>query len=612
MIAESNKKLWRPTAAGAAPIGTFIGTKNAEPVCVDPIVAQNEDEFVEREYEHARAILSSPLRPRSVSPGGSMSSGDESLQWMPTTAAAVGSGALSRSPSASPPPPPRQRDDRPSSPPTSSVPLPKNHRPMFAHVVEDSAMPISVAAARTSSSDWDDPSPPAHTPAAAASAAAVSPDGRTGDKGAYMEGQQSPLSRQLTRASTFTVVVTAEDAHRATLEALNRFESLVKPLTDEQYLRSIRREEGVVEAKKKRRKKKKPRSADAEPRQANEQLTQRLKPVNLEAILLSKDNRTMSYMESFSEAPPKLPRRMSSLYLNSMQEEVLKPIEEVTTERVEQIWMKKVRYTLSDDKRVINRSSSNLGRSKANKFEQLADDNADAARVVADNKRILSRQTFGTCRVEDLLQLREAFLDIVRSNLLKEAQMSLKQHSDEPIPDFSGVSFNVGQYVGLFDLMSCKYISARKGHKYQMKKYVESMELSGKIKEFINMSTIIKQLFPLMPVSDHRDCLKYFTLKENMVVEEEDTEPSMTVEELRKLREMFDFFDSDRSGFVDPKEIMDKMKRNDVMNVNDTEDSYNNKDVEDNHIIKLIQAVDEDENAELDFDEFCKLFRGAF
>ena len=48
-------------------------------------------------------------------------------------------------------------------------------------------------------------------------------------------------------------------------------------------------------------------------------------------------------------------------------------------------------------------------------------------------------------------------------------------------------------------------------------------------------------------------------------------------------------------------------------NIMNSEDSFREgAKVGDSHLFKLIQAVDEDDNAELDFDEFCKLFRGAF
>ena len=153
----------------------------------------------------------------------------------------------------------------------------------------------------------------------------------------------------------------------------------------------------------------------------------------------------------------------------------------------------------------------------------------------------------------------------------------------------------------------------RKNYKYQLNKYVEAMEARGKIKEFFDMSTILMQLFPLMPSSDRRDCLKYFLYKENIILKD-DKLPPLTDDELKTLRDMFNFFDQDGSGFVDTKEILAQVHSGDTtkLSVLDSEFEETEKDVDKAAVSKLISSVDDDENAELDFSEFCKLFRGAF
>ena len=72
----------------------------------------------------------------------------------------------------------------------------------------------------------------------------------------------------------------------------------------------------------------------------------------------------------------------------------------------------------------------------------------------------------------------------------------------------------------------------------------------------------------------------------------------LTEEQKQEIREAFDLFDSDRSGYVDAEEIKVAMRALGV-------------EPKDSEIQKMISEVDADGNGQIEFDEFNKMMTNA-
>ncbi|EAS06132.1 EF-hand protein (macronuclear) [Tetrahymena thermophila SB210] len=66
-------------------------------------------------------------------------------------------------------------------------------------------------------------------------------------------------------------------------------------------------------------------------------------------------------------------------------------------------------------------------------------------------------------------------------------------------------------------------------------------------------------------------------------------------EQIKKIKEIFDVFDSDRSGKISPKEMQDAIKKL-------------NMEAEAQTIMDIIADADNDDDCEIDFSEFLKIF----
>jgi hypothetical protein len=399
------------------------------------------------------------------------------------------------------------------------------------------------------------------------------------------------------------------------LAALQEFESVVKPMSENQYRRSIELEKcGEPRRIRRQKKKDKQRMLD---RLTARGIPPRLKPID------------MKDLQSVHQAPS-----------------TTSPIieEEAQYGEAEAGWIRKAAVALSATSDLHLKSSRLPDRiagtsSVRPQSTQLRVTRVlDAAEVEAEEQRILAKASFGPCSVQDLKGICAAFVHAwarsqdskgdkqARSGAQRTLESlgllsSVEREREKNKKSLIALKFSMDQTILVGDFLTSQFITRRRDLREQLSKSIGLAVKRGMYRDRVDLAGLLLLIFPLMKAADRAEACKYMLLSER---EEEvklrDSQP-LTEQEEKKLRDMFDYFDSDRSGFVDPKEIFEKMNRVvvDTLSILGGEGITSaavqrtaDRQMDRQGISKLISMVDSDGNEGLDFEEFCKLFRGEF
>ena len=234
----------------------------------------------------------------------------------------------------------------------------------------------------------------------------------------------------------------------------------------------------------------------------------------------------------------------------------------------------------------------------------------------SEEERLRGRQYFGPYKSGELLQIFDLYLQLPKPKLKgTEVVLTATNKSDESEENRDGT----GGCVALHDLLKHKYVRSRPHFKAALEKSLlskVSVSASGGV--FMTLQRILVQMCPLMTTADRNDCMSYFAIsKAELEAGGEPGEVVYTKKQLKQLRQIFDFFDEDNSGTVDKEEIRKAVNRDIIKSVSASDnlrggDAVMESGLEEASIESLIDEGDEDNNNELDFDEFVKLFGAMY
>ena len=139
----------------------------------------------------------------------------------------------------------------------------------------------------------------------------------------------------------------------------------------------------------------------------------------------------------------------------------------------------------------------------------------------------------------------------------------------------------------------------------------------------LSLNEALSYLYPFMNASERMETIRMYALQPKKEKVEEKEVKNVNEDDIRRMRIMFDYMDTDRSGYVDKDEIVAAL-------INDSEaiqEEFDKADEErylmgeetnkerepkfiwtEEKIVEMVSAVDEDGNMELDLVEFIELF----
>lgn len=253
------------------------------------------------------------------------------------------------------------------------------------------------------------------------------------------------------------------------------------------------------------------------------------------------------------------------------------------------------------------------------------------------DKEILARTNFGPYDLPDLLRLWKMFSSIHKVTMASDG--SLKYVQTESDDGKSFVMTTVKDVILLVDLVRHPFIKLRPQFKMDIEEYVMSHQRSGGLVEQLHctMTDILSALCPFMLPEDRMDCLRYLTLHESELMKQReiadaklaednknvavDNSLKISDEDFDTLRELFHYFDKDGSGYIEQEEVMQAMFAQDatyeakmIRNMKgDSEEALHTidegMDLDAAAVAAVMQEGDHDDNAILDFKEFCLLFK---
>ena len=280
------------------------------------------------------------------------------------------------------------------------------------------------------------------------------------------------------------------------------------------------------------------------------------------------------------------------------------------------------------------------------------------SRPVTRDEKVLARTHFGVYEVDELLKFFRTWESLPLMNILEE---EIEDEIVEPIvvktnddDDDDDIDWDDGpvkptptkqievpkpkekrlltipiekELISLDAILNTNYIRVRPNFKAMLEKFqkrkIENLNID-KSRINVTLKECIKEMIPTLNDIDRKALIRYFELNKirftgpNCEIKKE---RELTVDEIKQLKAMFIFFDSDKSGSVDRNEIRNVLK-NTVKNqsiksksiLGDCE-GLNELDAESHaldSIDTMINSVDTDGDHQLNFDEFCLLFKSIF
>lgn len=436
------------------------------------------------------------------------------------------------------------------------------------------------------------------------------------------DSRKSTASNATHRTSLSKAMIEEEIARNRedVMAALEQFESIIKPMSDDQYRRSVELDKRDAPRRiKRQRKKEKLKMMD---RLNARGIPTRLKPIDM------KDLTATSVSTDSVSRPP-----IESLGEHADAESV---------RGMEPGWIRKATVALSATSDLHLKSNRLPTRKEVTNNARPVSTQIritrvlDPAEVEAEEQRILAKTSFGPCGVHDLKSICTAFVLAWARSLENHGDKQARSGAHKALEgiglhtsmdreknkkSLKALKFSTDQTILVGDFMTSQFIARRRDLREQLSKSIGLAVKRGMYRDRVDLSGLLLLIFPLMKAADRTEACKYMVLSER---EEEvklrDSQP-LTEQEEKKLRDMFDYFDSDRSGLVDPREIFEKMNQVvvDTLSILGGEGAASavaqrtaDRQMDRQGISKLISMVDTDGNDGLDFEEFCKLFRGEF
>ncbi len=283
------------------------------------------------------------------------------------------------------------------------------------------------------------------------------------------------------------------------------------------------------------------------------------------------------------------------------------------------------------------------------------------SRPVTRDEKVLARTHFGVYEADELLKFFRTWESLPLMNILEEeiedevvAPIVVKNNNNNNDDDDDDIDWDDGpvkpaptkqieipkpkekrlltipiekELISLDAILNSNYIRIRPNFKAMLEKLqkrkIENLNID-KSRINVTLKECIKDMIPTLNEIDRKALIRYFELNKIRFTgpnSEIKKERELTVDEIKQLKAMFIFFDSDKSGSVDRNEIRNVLK-NTVKNqsikaksiLGDCEglDELDAESHAMDTIDTMINSVDTDGDHQLDFDEFCLLFKSIF
>lgn len=287
-------------------------------------------------------------------------------------------------------------------------------------------------------------------------------------------------------------------------------------------------------------------------------------------------------------------------------------------------WVRKISFVQSN-KEIEIRKVKKKEESKEKKEEKKT----IASREALEQK-LLARKTFGPYQASELLNFFNAF-----ESFTEKQDANVVIHEDdieegtniapiEPAPTQENYILKAElMKIKLQPLLSHTYLRMRPQFKAELDRVLASKCSDGTLPHNIDISLYdaLSEMCPYLSLLDRKNCIRYCflkTKKEAIITVVKAKE--LSEEDMQQLKAMFNFFDKDRSGDVNREEILAALEttsKNKKQNAISTEEDAPAQSsssglgsmINEEMIIDMMKSVDNDDNAELDFDEFVKLFK---
>lgn len=295
-------------------------------------------------------------------------------------------------------------------------------------------------------------------------------------------------------------------------------------------------------------------------------------------------------------------------------------------EKAEMSWVRKISFVQSNKDLDVRKTRKKV------KVEVKVEKKADIITKEQADKKLLAKKTFGPYQAQELLNFFLAFESLAPKEEVKDIVINEDelQEEDEPIAvesipaEENYILKSELMMIKLQPFLSHTYLRMRPQFRTTLEQVLSANTSDGTLPHNVEISLYdcLREMCPFMSSADIKHCIRYFflkTKKEVAVIINKAKE--LTDEDMQQLRAMFNFFDKDRSGDVSRDEIIAALEtttKNKKVKESFDEENTNTQPqgggglgsmINEEMIIDMMKSVDGDGNAELDFDEFTKLFK---
>ena len=290
--------------------------------------------------------------------------------------------------------------------------------------------------------------------------------------------------------------------------------------------------------------------------------------------------------------------------------------------RAESNWVRKVKMELRGSRQKLTKPNSvsapvegravhrpNRRETSIRLFQSMVENQK------SEEERLRGRQYFGPYKSGELLQFFEVYVSLPKRQLDGTEVLLTATNKPEEADDTRD---GTGGCVSLHDLLKHKYVRSRPHFKASLEKDLLSKVSAGASSGlFMTLQRILVQMCPLMTTKDRLDCITFFGISKSDLLVEESREVVYNAKQLKQLRRIFNYFDANNNGTVDREEIRLAVNRDAIRGMSGL-DNLRGSDVavetgvDEASIESMMDEGDEDNNNELDFDEFVKLFGSMY
>ena len=300
-------------------------------------------------------------------------------------------------------------------------------------------------------------------------------------------------------------------------------------------------------------------------------------------------------------------------------------------------WVRKISFVQSNKDLEIRKVKKKEEKKEEQKDEKKTGvlEKTGVSREVLEQK-LLARKTFGPYQASELLNFFNAFESFTvkqESNVVIHEDDIEEGASIAPIdPTPTQENYILKSelmMIKLQPLLSHSYLRMRPQFKAELDRVLATKCSDGTLAHNVVISfyDALAEMCPYLTLPDRKNCIRYCFLKTKKeatitVIKAKE----LSVEDMQQLRAMFNFFDKDRSGDVNREEILAALettsKNKKQFNSISTDEEGGGGGgkhgggggglgsmINEEMIIDMMKSVDSDGNADLDFDEFVKLFK---